>query len=295
MEKHYGYSREIEKKIKRYGWLGAVYALIAMITMTILYYHWELEYILDEGVLTIAAVFNIDRVEVTAYALFGVLWVVVILVYFIDVYRLEEARANLVNCYLELTPDLITGFGDDDISKRNNGAYFELLPKEIRKIYITTPNIVLKKLYNLRIDHTKGTIWLAIDQNEEVKHKLEKFLQNIPPERSGVSFSDQKPKQQQWRCGSCGNMIDQTPCPVCGDQKPCDPVPRRAWENKAGRLVCPNCKTEQDSHTNSCRSCGQVFINGQPGIPYWCGKCGAEGPFEGNCPHCGSGMKVMNI
>ena len=29
--------------------------------------------------------------------------------------------------------------------------------------------------------------------------------------------------------------------------------------------------------------------------PYWCGKCGHDGPYTGNCPACGSSMKVYNI
>lgn len=30
-------------------------------------------------------------------------------------------------------------------------------------------------------------------------------------------------------------------------------------------------------------------------VPYWCGKCGHEGPYEGYCPKCNSSLKKYNV
>ena len=29
--------------------------------------------------------------------------------------------------------------------------------------------------------------------------------------------------------------------------------------------------------------------------PYWCGKCGHDGPYDGNCPNCNSSLKKYNV
>ena len=29
--------------------------------------------------------------------------------------------------------------------------------------------------------------------------------------------------------------------------------------------------------------------------PYWCGKCGYDGPYDGNCPNCNSSLKKYNV
>lgn len=58
-----------------------------------------------------------------------------------------------------------------------------------------------------------------------------------------------------WRCNSCGNMISENPCQYCNN----DVQPK---ENSA---------------------------------PFWCGRCGKEGPYDGNCPNCGSSLKRFNV
>lgn len=70
------------------------------------------------------------------------------------------------------------------------------------------------------------------------------------------------------------------------------PVRPRITENNT--IVCPVCGTEQNSNRRICFKCEQKFINGQTNIPYWCGKCGHEGPYEGSCPECGSSIKKHN-
>lgn len=72
------------------------------------------------------------------------------------------------------------------------------------------------------------------------------------------------------------------------------PVPVRVYTGFDGKITCPTCGSKQDGKAYACTSCGQVFINHQPNIPFWCGACGHEGPYEGACPVCGSGMKLMN-
>lgn len=59
-------------------------------------------------------------------------------------------------------------------------------------------------------------------------------------------------------------------------------------------ITCPTCEKKLPASELECTSCGQRFINGQKSVPYWCGKCGAEGPFEGACQNCGSSIKIFN-
>ena len=69
---------------------------------------------------------------------------------------------------------------------------------------------------------------------------------------------------------------------------------RLRYTNKDGNIVCPKCKIEQNAQNYFCVQCGQMFINGQPDIPYWCAQCGHEGPYEYSCPECGSSATIIN-
>ena len=71
-------------------------------------------------------------------------------------------------------------------------------------------------------------------------------------------------------------------------------IPVKLLKDKAGRITCPVCNTSQDGNRYSCLQCAQIFINGQPGVPYWCGKCGKAGPYGNVCPQCGSSFKLYN-
>lgn len=72
-------------------------------------------------------------------------------------------------------------------------------------------------------------------------------------------------------------------------------VPIWIGQQNNGKIICPVCSQEQDGKNYACSNCGQVFINGQPNIPYWCGICGQEGPFEDEkCPKCGACLKKYN-
>lgn len=59
-------------------------------------------------------------------------------------------------------------------------------------------------------------------------------------------------------------------------------------------IICPTCEKKLPGSVLECTSCGQKFINGQKNIPYWCGKCGTEGPFQDVCDNCGSSIKILN-
>ena len=62
-----------------------------------------------------------------------------------------------------------------------------------------------------------------------------------------------------------------------------------------GELTCPICGLVQKSNRRICWNCNQVFINGQPDIPYWCARCGKPGPYYGDeCPDCGGAIKIIN-
>ncbi len=112
---------------------------------------------------------------------------------------------------------------------------------------------------------------------------------------------EEKPTEQndnsshEWVCPKCGSVISSFTCEACGyDPSLKANFPVRVFKDNDGKITCPSCKTKQDGNRYSCVTCGQVFINKQPNIPYWCGKCGKEGPFEGSCPSCGSTIKMMN-
>lgn len=70
-------------------------------------------------------------------------------------------------------------------------------------------------------------------------------------------------------------------------------VPVKVIRNGSGYLLCPACEAQQRDDRYRCFSCGVKFINGQPGIPFWCGSCGQEGPYDGACPKCGSTVKLF--
>ncbi len=72
-------------------------------------------------------------------------------------------------------------------------------------------------------------------------------------------------------------------------------VPVKVIRNGSGDLICPACGKQQRDNRFRCLKCGVKFINGQPSIPYWCGTCGQEGPYEDACPKCKSTVKLMNI
>ena len=71
-------------------------------------------------------------------------------------------------------------------------------------------------------------------------------------------------------------------------------IPIKLLKDNEGRVICPVCNTSQDGNRYSCLQCGQIFINGQPGVPYWCGKCGKAGPYGNVCPQCSSSLKLYN-
>ena len=95
------------------------------------------------------------------------------------------------------------------------------------------------------------------------------------------------------RCPECGNMISEEPCEYCSSVQKL-----KAAEN--GRIFteqmvsCPTCGAVQKSGRSFCYKCGQEFLNTNQGnAPYWCGSCGQAGPFNGECPNCGSSIKIF--
>lgn len=80
---------------------------------------------------------------------------------------------------------------------------------------------------------------------------------------------------------------------VVAKEERTDPLEEKA-ENPT---KAENAKKESkysDNRTQTHTSCIQK-INKGSNIPYWCGKCGHDGPYEGNCPNCGSSIKVFHV
>lgn len=96
-----------------------------------------------------------------------------------------------------------------------------------------------------------------------------------------------------------------------------DDIPeKKKWSDTApftttekGTIICSQCKFEQPGDRKICWRCGTKFMiipqatkkvshefkSGDPNAPYWCGNCGHDGPYAGNCPECNSSMKKYNI
>ena len=74
------------------------------------------------------------------------------------------------------------------------------------------------------------------------------------------------------------------------DQKP----PVAPQKISSDKIMCPECGYEQYADRTVRWEYGRTFINGQKGIPYRCGSCGHEGPYDGPCPECGSTMRIFN-
>ena len=98
-----------------------------------------------------------------------------------------------------------------------------------------------------------------------------------------------------WRCDKCNTLITKYPCAFCGyDPEKAKNIPLKVSVNSNGNIVCPVCNKEQNKENLKCESCEQIFINGQPDIPFWCKKCGRPGPYDNYCPNCGSSIKISN-
>jgi len=77
----------------------------------------------------------------------------------------------------------------------------------------------------------------------------------VMPKSNYSSYNNSSSVTHTWKCDSCGSMISENPCPYCNN----------------------NTQSKESS------------------APFWCGKCGKEGPYDGNCPNCGSSLKKYNI
>lgn len=144
-----------------------------------------------------------------------------------------------------------------------------------------------------------------IDSNADMRNTLHQLLKSVNDRKSTQQSSAAQPtieaendtSHHLIRCEGCHRMIERYPCSHCGFEPQYDSadIPITPQKNEAGTLICPICRREQDAKNGSCVRCGQKFINGQPDVPYWCGKCGQSSPFTHGCPRCGSSLKIMNV
>ncbi len=78
-------------------------------------------------------------------------------------------------------------------------------------------------------------------------------------------------------------------------------VPENAQTHITERntIICSFCNFEQPINRKVCWHCGATFTSENNGsditTPYWCGTCKKAGPFDGDCPSCGSSIKKFNI
>ncbi len=172
---------------------------------------------------------------------------------------------NTAKNHLQMESDGICGIHTTRIDKLGKGEYFYIPYGEIKQVrhYMPRRQALDTDWYDLQIDCEGEKVYrLSLEKSEELFEQLNQRI------------TDYK------------NKLKETP--------PKSPLPVYPVVNERNQLVCPNCGTEQEKSRGTCRFCGQVFINGQLEIPYWCGGCGAEGPFEENCPFCGSEQIIKN-
>lgn len=114
---------------------------------------------------------------------------------------------------------------------------------------------------------------------------------------SGETAKDGEDAKTVSFCGKCGNKITAYPCEHCGNVEEVNKrIPVDVFPNEYGYITCPICKMVQAEGNQMCQQCGQLFINKQKNISYWCGKCGKKVPFDTEkCPDCGSALRSFKL
>ncbi len=69
---------------------------------------------------------------------------------------------------------------------------------------------------------------------------------------------------------------------------------KREAEEKAKRIAEAKAEREAKAKTKQSENAATFVLHKNNDAPYWCGKCGCDGPYDGNCPECGSSMKFYN-
>ncbi len=187
---------------------------------------------------------------------------------------------NIERGYLNIKHDMICGISFTDIKVPGNGDYFELPLENIRYIEIIT-----SELCNLMIHHKNGTYRLCIESPDIAKTNIEEM----------IHLSKKQPQSDNPPTQSNGDSRVEQTVVSHFDSAQSHSIPVHVHINQHGQILCPRCGTEQNNNRYRCYHCEQVFINGQPNIPYWCGKCGESGPYNDACPNCSSTLKIYNI
>lgn len=126
-------------------------------------------------------------------------------------------------------------------------------------------------------------------------NSADKFGNTNTDNPSAEKTTPKASEPHRFACPECGKLISEYPCGYCGHNPiKVNRIPVRIYKDSDGDTTCPTCGKKQRGDRHVCFNCGQVFINKQPDIPYWCGNCGNKGPYEGNCPVCGSSLKLNN-
>lgn len=199
----------------------------------------------------------------------------------VQLHNKKEKNKKIRDCmnknHIELLEHGIRGYMYGDIFNCTCGADFFVRYEDIKNIY-TQPFAPEKMAYyTLLVEHSQGICMLCVEDAKYISDVIVKAKNN------GVYEGYRKPSEIKFEKRYTSSE-DKKPRVV-----PVDP----RWDPD-GFIICPICDTKQNSDRYRCFDCGQIFVNGQPGIPYWCGKCGHEGPYDGACPICQSTLKVNN-
>ena len=157
-----------------------------------------------------------------------------------------------------------------------------------------------------------GEVIQLLQKNADNQETLKNQLRNIEnkltaPEVKEAPKAQPAPKAYsvyQAAPQAVPQVVSQAAAPAAEQKTPAsmpDPatlknlkVPVKLIPDERGMVECPVCKNKQKGNRYRCFHCGTVFANGQTGVPFWCGSCGEQGPYEGDCPSCGSKEKIWN-
>ena len=94
-------------------------------------------------------------------------------------------------------------------------------------------------------------------------------------------------------CDRCGGRITQYPCKFCHYDPDKNALALPVGDDQ---VKCASCDRVQPSASVHCEICGKKLMpKARNNVPYWCGNCGHDGPYDGNCPACGSSVRRMRI